>query len=426
MYLLAAGQGLMYNLLHMVPTPWNGQFFAAFALCGTMAGLAVGIVYGLTRRLAPAAAAFAVICVLILNHPDAAASVWPPSLFILTYLVFLLAAASVAAGRTQDLWILALTSWLLIHGYAPFLLLFVPLTLAATAAFALWPDRHHLLAAIRRFVRDRRSSWIPVVVISAVFLLPIVVNLVLHWPGDFGSYFSYGTHSGGYPPSQVLRFMAWYLGPRDNAWPVSVAGVLAAAALLCVARITGRRLVNRQFHVALAVLAGLTSIAFGWYVARGSTGPLHYFIGYFFWAVPFSFIMIIAIGLAELFGDRLAARIGSVAAVMALLGVLVSGPVSAHADVADNNPHIPGIVATMADHSKGRVSVLGPVTDPAWYEVVGVLLQAERAGVPVCVAAPAGGYRVVLRAFQCTGADLAHGVRYRVTGGPETAVISPP
>jgi uncharacterized membrane protein YhaH (DUF805 family) len=80
MYLLALGQGLCYDLLHIVPTPWNGQFFAAFALCGALAGMAVAIVYGLTKRIASAAAAFAVICLLIVNRPDAAVSVRPPSL----------------------------------------------------------------------------------------------------------------------------------------------------------------------------------------------------------------------------------------------------------------------------------------------------------------------------------------------------------
>jgi len=108
-YVLALGQGLMYNLLHVVPTPWNGQFFAVFALCGALASMAVAIVYGSTARVACAAAAFAVICLLIVNYPEVAVSEWPPCMFVLTYLVFLLAAASVAVRRAGDLWILALS-----------------------------------------------------------------------------------------------------------------------------------------------------------------------------------------------------------------------------------------------------------------------------------------------------------------------------
>lgn len=422
MYLLASGEGVMYNVLHLVPTPWNGQFFAAFALSGALASMAVAIVYGLTRRVAPAAAAYAVVCLLILNRPDAAVSVWPPSMFIMTYLVFLLAAASVAARRSADLWILALTGWLLIHGYAPFLLLFVPLILTATAAFALWPARRDLRAAARHFFRGRRRDWGPVVVISTVFMFPMALNLVLHWPGDFGGYLSFSARSGGYRVSQVLLFMAWYLHSSQGAWLGTVACVLVAGVVLVAARIAGRGrsagLVLKRFSYALSTLAGLTTVAFGWYVADGSAGTLHYFIGYFFWAVPFSLILIVVIRLAVTLGDHPAVRIGSLAAVVALLATLVSGTVSVRAGAGDSNPVIPRIVTTMASHSKGDVSVLGPVADPAWFEVMGILLQAQRTGVPVCVATPAGGYRVVLREFQCGRADLTHGVRYAVAAGP--------
>ena len=94
-------------------------------------------------------------------------------------------------------------------------------------------------------------------------------------------------------------------------------------------------------------------------------------------------------------------RIASVAGAAALLGVLLSGGVPVRAGIGDDNPGIPHIVAAIAAHSRGRMSALGPVADSAWFEIAGVLLQAQRADVPVCVAAPARGYRVVGRRGGC-------------------------
>ena len=99
-------------------------------------------------------------------------------MYVPAYITFLVAAASVAAGASRDLWILTLTGWFLIHGHACFLF-FVPVILAAVLATVVW--QHGPRASLRAFFRPR--AWVPVAVISAIFALPIVVNLALHWPG---------------------------------------------------------------------------------------------------------------------------------------------------------------------------------------------------------------------------------------------------
>jgi hypothetical protein len=165
------------------------------------------------------------------------------------------------------------------------------------------------MAAIRAFIRDRKNAWVPAALISAAFLFPICLNLILHWPGDFGRYLTFGAHPGGYRPSQILNFMKWHLNPHgDKAWPLSVGCAVIAAASLGATRITGRRrplnATLLRFSLAVTVLCGFSTAAFGWYVASGSAGPLHYFIGYFFWAVPFALILIIAVTLTEALGEH--------------------------------------------------------------------------------------------------------------------------
>jgi hypothetical protein len=151
---------------------------SVFALDSAFVTLAVGIVYGWTRSLRGAAICFAVFITFAVAYPPIVNSDWMPYMYVPTYVVFVIAAGSVVAGRSQDAWIFALTGWFLIHGQACFLF-FVPVLTLAVLAAVLWPHRRTLRASAGSFFREQRRVWVPVGVISAVFAFPIVLNLVL-------------------------------------------------------------------------------------------------------------------------------------------------------------------------------------------------------------------------------------------------------
>ena len=111
----------------------------------------------------------------------------------------------------------------MIHGHACFLF-FVPVILAAVLATVVW--RHGPRALLKAFLRAR--VWVPVAVISAVFALPIVVDLTLHWPGDFGKYFSYTSSSkaGGHDPVQVVRYALWFWWRDGRTWTAALVPVV--------------------------------------------------------------------------------------------------------------------------------------------------------------------------------------------------------
>ena len=118
LYVQAFGQWIFFYGLHLVPAAWNAHLLAVFVLNSAILALAVLIVYGWARSLRAAAACFAVILIFGAVHPSAVNSDWMPYLYVPMYCVFLIAAASVAAGHPRDLWIFALTGWFLIHGHA--------------------------------------------------------------------------------------------------------------------------------------------------------------------------------------------------------------------------------------------------------------------------------------------------------------------
>jgi hypothetical protein len=194
----------------VVPTAWNGQLLAVYALTSTFVAFVVGVGYGWTRSLRGAAACFAAVVALAAVHPAVLSSDWMPYLYVLTYVAFIVAAGSVVAGHGRDAWIMALSGWFLIHGQACFLL-FVPVISCAVLAAVLWPQRHHLGASVRSFFATQRRVWVPIAVISAVFAFPIIVNLVLHWPGQFGAYlrFSSSKKAGGHTVTQAVREVLW-------------------------------------------------------------------------------------------------------------------------------------------------------------------------------------------------------------------------
>jgi len=393
----------------VVPTAWNAHMLSVYALNSVFVALGVGVAYGWTRSVRGAAACFAVFIAFAIAYPPIVNSDWMPYMYVLAYMVFILAAGSVAAGRGQDAWIFALTGWFLIHGHACFLL-FVPVITVAVLAAVLWPCRHHLRASAGEFIREQRGTWIPVAVISAVFALPIVVNLVLHWPGDFGKYLSYSGsgRAGGHPLRQVVAYALWFWWPHHHAWLAPLLGypvALAAAWWLTRGRM-------RRFLLALLAVNVVSSLAFLFYAAVGIDDLTEYYIGYFYWSAPLVTVLVIVLAVLEGLGPRFAPHLAAGAAVLAAVAAfaglaVIPGTLSSTNDIDEALPHV---VAALAARAPGQMIVLH-IDHPAWVETTGFLVQAERTGVRACLDDPSFTFLMTSQ-FICTPAQAASGRAY--------------
>ena len=311
LYVQAWGESVFYDALHLVPTPWNGQLIGLYTLNALLAASVVAVGYGWTRSLRGAAATLAVVALFAALYPPMLSSDWMPYVFVPAYFAFVVAIASVAAGRIQDCWLAALTGWFLIHGYATFLL-FVPVLAVAAVAAVLWPRWREKTKAkasgIERtlFSPPAPRVWIPVAAISAVFALPIVIELALHWPGNFGKYFAYSSSakSGGHTAAQLVAYVLWFWWPHANAWAVPV--VLVVVAALLTWRLRSGPL--RRFCGALLAVDALSTALFIAYAAVG-IGSLtdFYYVGYFYWSAPLLAVLVIALAAVELLPGRMAA-----------------------------------------------------------------------------------------------------------------------
>ena len=401
----AFGQWIFFYGLHLVPTAWNAHLLAVFALNSAILALAVLIVYGWARSLRAAAACFAVILILGAVHPPTVSSDWMPHLYVPMFCVFLIAAASVAAGHLRDLWIFALTGWFLIHGHACFLFI-VPVITAAVVLALARAHRRTPVASLRRFARQR-GAWIPVVAISALFALPIVVNLVLHWPGDFGKYFAYSNSSqaGGHGARQIVRYALWFWWPHRHAWATVL---LVYGAALAVALWLSRGTL-RRFLLMLLGINAVSSLAVLAYAAAGIDNLNQYYIAYFYWSAPMLALLVIVAGISQALTFRAAGLLVATGAIAALaVFTLVRGM---RTSTEDTDAGLPHAVAALAARAGGREIVLS-IAHPAWIDTSGFLVQAERTHVRACVNSAYWTFMMTSQ-FICTPEQAAHGVPFR-------------
>jgi hypothetical protein len=401
MYVQAVGEWLFLDLLHLVPTAWNAHVLAVFALNSAFVAMMVGMVYGWTRSLRGAAVCLAVVLGCVATEPWILSYDWMPWMYVPAYIAFVIAAASVAAGGARDIWIATLTGWFLIHGHVCFLF-FVPVILAAVLAAVMW--RYGSGAALRRFARPR--NWVPAAAISAAFALPIVVNLALHWPGDFGKYLSYGssTLAGRHSLSQVLHYALWYWWRGGGGWAAWLVPALSyLVAVAAAARLP--RCPLCRFLIALLAVNLVSTLAFVFYTAVGIDVLSDTYIGYFYFSSPIIMLLVIAVALVHAPPVPLGTLLASSLAVLAV-AAFAAAPATA-VNTGDTDAALPTAVSAVAAGAHGKMIVIY-LDHGAWPDVTGFLVRAERTGVRACVQSPWWTFMMTSQ-FICTHAQVAGG-----------------
>jgi hypothetical protein len=447
LYVESWGESVFWAALRVVPAAWNGQLIGLYVLNALFGACVVAVAYGWTRSLRGALAAGAAVACFAAVHPEAFSSDWMPYVYVPAFLLFVVSAASAAAGRGSDAWIAALSGWFLIHGHAAFLVIVPALVLVLAALRLVTGDlaRRTLGAAVARVTRrnawdpaprtsprdeDRDArprilarwrTWLPVVAISAVFLLPMVLQLALHGDGNFARYFGYASSSdaGGHTAAQVTDYVLWYWWPRAHAWAAPVVLVLLAGLLTWRLPAGPARRFCRWLMITDAAAVALVVV----YVAVGVDSIDQHYICYFSWATPAVLLLVITIAVTGLLASARPRRgaltalalayIAAVAACCAFAGAAATQISTAYVDPlnppAGNpvDPALPAAVATMGTLAAGRTIVLDFPHD-GWTDVTGILVQAGRTGVSACVADPHWAFLMSGRSI-CTTAEFLHG-----------------
>jgi hypothetical protein len=146
-YVFGWGEILFFDVLHLVPTPFNGQLIALYALSAFFVGVPLALI---ASRLGNASPWFVGLALMFAGWHFGAVgkfyafvpgdfgllSPWPPCFIVLPFLCLIVAAASVAAGSGKDLPLLTLAGCFLVHGHVAMPLFVGPLAFIAYGA--LW------------------------------------------------------------------------------------------------------------------------------------------------------------------------------------------------------------------------------------------------------------------------------------------------
>jgi len=388
-YVHALGEWLFYDVLRLVPSPWNGQAIAILLFNAAMVASALSIVYAWYPSWRLVAGLGGVSVLFLAGYPGLLSGIGLPYVYFAPFLLFLVAVSSVVAGRTGHLWAGALAGGLLIHGHAEFLF-FVSLV-GGAGLYLVW----------RRKLAVAEKDWWLFGGIAALFAFPIVLNTIVNFPGELPKYVGYGGGHGIHMPWTAVSYTVQFWGPNR------LLGVAILVALFVLVRLVARG--EKFLTCGLSVCAAAVALMAA-YAMIGIDQINEAYIGYFSYAIPLFMFMLLLVGLAQRVGRLKGAAVG-----LLVVGLVVSGMTNSLTNRRPEMGGVPATVAAMAEVAGGRSIVLERRPHEAWAEVVALVLSGARSGIRVCADDAARMELLVTAAFVCTPAELATGARFTVT-----------
>ena len=431
-YAYALGERILLDGLGVASSPHNAHSLAGLLLQSFFFATALALFYENLR-----APLFLPLALLLgaahfgLAH-QAFTSVWPPHVLLMPFLCFFAACASVASGRGARLPLVLLAGGFLVHGHVAQPLFVV--VLFALAYGMLWretrrrgqdayidigqPDINIRVltpsAPWRSFPRAHAAA----AALFALFLLPMVIDW-LRWPNDnlaliiqhlqdnanehkklsasflyFLSFFSYLDNQeylfpvGAHPRHFLLGHAAWYAGWLAVgcfiAWRWRRMGKVDAASRRVPLTIRGEDAASTfapRFLRAVVILWLVAALlCLEWGVIQD--GPMYQFNGYFYFALLFVPLLLLAAALADWVGSKprlwLGAALCAAAAAIASRGI-------AFPSISEEASGLGLLAATRAvlraDPRPAAPKVLVFSHDD-WPAVVTAALALARAGLP--------------------------------------------
>ncbi|MGW4248058.1 hypothetical protein [Nocardia sp. NPDC004722] len=403
-YVQALGEWLFRDVLHVVPSPWNGQAIAILLLNAALLTLVLSVVHDWYPSWTVIAGLGGTILLFLTAYRDLASGIWFPYVYFAPFLVLLVAASSVAAGHTRHLWMVALAGGLLIHGHAEFLF-FVPLLGGAT-----------LYLLRRRKLEVAKRDWWLFAGIAAAFASTILLDAILHFPGELVKYVGYGGGHAMHAPWTAVSYTVQFWGPNRPLGALILLALFAAVTRLSRG--------DEFLRTGLAFCAATVPLICV-YAMIGIDQIDESYIGYFSYAVPLFMFMLLLIGVTRRLDLSRATHLRYAAVALLIVGIAASGLTQSLANRRHEMTGIPAALDAMAQLAGPRPIVLQRHPHEAWSEVVPLVLTGARTGIRVCAD---DLELLVTPAYACTPTELATGAHFTLarkdTGTPPGQIIA--
>ena len=425
-YVAAAAEAVLFDGLHAVPEPLNAHRIGYGALASFLFGWAAWLLANRTRPIETIVALAALLCMLTVL-PTVLSNSWLPYVYCMPFMLSVIAAGVVIAGDRRGVLPYTVASWLLIHGHVGFLLNVGGMT-AFVAVIVLWNHRNE----VRAFLRRNRRTAAHASLASAVFLFPMIVNLLVNWPSPWLDYYDYSKTAERDPRAlrDVLAFVKYFLTWRGevSVWLTPIVGALVIGLVAVVQRGDLRR-----FLTSILVACGAALALFTIYATVGVDHLDEKYTGFYVLMVPAT---VVAVGMTAL--CHVAGRHAKSVAVAAAGAIVISATTSNVFVNHDRGDPQVGTLTTALQTSplrEGRTVVL-TFEHSTWPWAVGVMQQGSNTGLPVCFADPTWSWFVTER-FICSADQLSTGwglymwpaseayrFQDRVAQSPATIVVS--
>jgi len=433
MYLFALGEFLFYDLLHVVPAPFNGQLLIAILFNGALLYAALHVFRKHTKLPVPLAL-FATLLVTVMVNvtgpPSMLVSNWMPDVLLFPFLLFTVSCASVLAGETGDLPLASFAGMLLIHAHvAQFL--FAGLIGGGTVAYIL--VRAQRQGELRRFMLERWRAFALAAAVLVVFSVPPLLELVVDRPNNLDALLAYYHQFGGARNNigMAIGYLACFLlfiGDPDAALRKGPAGILSVGLSptsvvlywlmlgLLVVFVISRRSETRQalglFLKYLAWIVAASVLLFLYWSTR-ITGGFYAFNGRFFDALHLAAWLLLLAAVEPFLEGRILRSLNACALVCLVIVGIAERRALLSASGADD-PEARQAAAAAPDMPFGALAV---TSDPAdWPRAIGVANSMQRMGKAFCVG-PSWSF-VFSRAHLCPDILAADKLSVATTAAP--------
>jgi hypothetical protein len=381
LYVLAFGELVFHDWLHVAPSPFSGQLLAVCLYSAAWIVTVFALVRRMAGRVLPALMFTLVFTAALgLFEPSVFLGIWFPDLYILPFAVVVLSISRLAWGRTDALRTLAVSSGFVINGHVSFIpMLGVMLIVMLAANFLITlrnPERRIVSPAF--LWRHRRDILISVGVLF-LFFVPLILATIVDFPGPVYGYISFGSNDKHNSLRDALAFVGLFWKP-GHAWAW---GVAVALMLLSGLRVASKAVLRDARGLGIAFVAASAALLF--YAKFGIDHLDLVYVGLFYYSVP---ALAAGLGLLYLYeaarsnAKTVAAGIVTVAAIVAT-GNAVQKPafydelydIPGSAQLYDQLRKLPGTGRIVLD-----VEQDGIAWEYVWGNVVALQLYARRQG----------------------------------------------
>ena len=404
-YAYAAAEFLLFDWLHLVPSPANAHLVGCMALQSLFFALALGVISSHLRWRALAPLALLAAALYFGSLGAAFVSIWPPHVLLMPFLCFLVSCVSVGTGRVHDWPLAVVAGGFLFHGHVA-QALFVCLLGGLALALSLWQLRPPVGGRWREVAREHRGLLAVCAPLVCIILAPLVIDVLTHGSrgnvatiiGRFLSnmerpistfksslyFLSFGTAATNQPD------LLSSLGPQtsifftQNAWRIAAWVVVAAVPPVVAFR--SRTLLTpgerRFFLTAGAFLATSVLGCILW--GKAQAGGMHHFNGFFYYAIYYCGLLCV-LALVSRGLERVAGLPVNLLAIPAAILAMRSFAAAAPGESESGLPVQRGVAAALAADPDPRPKLL-VFEHTHWPAAAAVALELQRRGVGFYVA----------------------------------------